>query len=111
MNAVFTDLDVYLTELKEVKSPSIVRVSTEEVEPTQREPEDGGRGYGTQFVVVSSFHDDKYFYQGMFDAGIATGRVGNDKAERAKAAAMVEKIREACLALGVECRGGLWVRP
>ena len=110
MNVVFTAVDEFLAELAAVKAnSSIVRVQTEEVDLALAQQMDGEhRGSGIQFVVVSGFHDDKYFYQGMFDCGIVHGR--SDKEQREASAAVVEKIRQACASLGLEVRGGLWHR-
>ncbi len=110
MNAVFQNIDEYLTELRTVgkDKASVVRVSAEEVNLAQAQQGEGGNGSGIQFVVVSGFHDASYFYQGMFDAGTATGR--SDSEQRNNAAKMVAAIRAACGEIGVECRGGLWQR-
>lgn len=111
MNVVFTDVDAYLAELTQLRAAdklSIVRCSIERVDLSLADQGDQ-RSSGMQFIVVSGFHDDRYFYQGMFDCGTAFGR--SDEPQRKAAEAMVEKIRATCGEIGIDCRSGLWQRP
>lgn len=112
MDAVFTSPDDYLAELKAVaaaqpRTMSALRMTVERIDLSMvqdKEPQSG-----MQYVVVTGFHDDRYFYQGMFDCGIARGR--NDMNTPAEAVEIVERIRRTCEELNVELRGGQWLRP
>lgn len=103
MKAKFDNIDDYLTELALQAANgklSIVRATISERNPTEA---------STAYRVISSFHDEAYFYEATIDCGRDDARGRNTPTvARDEAAATLERIKTACAANKVEFRAGAW---